>query len=246
MTPHVFPDARQVAAFVADQIQTLLVEKQDAALGLATGGTMVPIYDELTRRYDNGHLRLAPASAYLLDEYVGLGCDDRQSYKRTIEQLLASRTDLSAQRVHSPDGSADDLATEARRYDRLVSEAKIDLQLLGIGGNGHLAFNEPGSSLASRTRPVELSPATVSANSRFFPSIDAVPTMAITQGLGTIRQAELLILVAFGDAKSDAVRLALEGPITAMLPASVVQLHENVVVVLDEAAASKLAVLHSA
>lgn len=236
----VFDGAGDGASFVADRIEALLAAKPDAHLGLAAGGTMVPIYDQMAQRHADGRLSLAAASAYLLDEYVGLEAADPHGYRRSIEQALVSRTDLAAGRVHAPNGLAPDLVAEADRYDRLVADAKIDLQLLGIGGNGHLAFNEPGSALESQTRPVELSPTTLAANSRFFDSVDAVPTVAITQGLGTIRRASQLVLVAFGAGKSDPVRQALEGPVTTMVPASVVQLHDDVLVVLDEAAASLL------
>ncbi len=201
---------------------------------------MIPVYDELARRCAPGRLTLAEASAYLLDEYVGLARGDGNTYLEMIHRLLVRRSDLRPGAVHAPDGAADDLDAEAQRFERAVLDAGIDVQLLGIGGNGHLAFNEPGSAFSSRTRVVTLAPETVAANARFFATEEAVPTRALTQGLGTICHAKRLVLLAFGEAKAEAVRAAVEGPVTTAVPASVLQRHGDVVVLVDQEAGALL------
>ncbi len=233
-------DQAEAASAVVDLIEDLLANNGDAALGLAAGATMIPVYDELARRCAPGRLTLAEASAYLLDEYVGLARGDGNTYLEMIHRLLVRRSDLRPGAVHAPDGAADDLDAEAQRFERAVLDAGIDVQLLGIGGNGHLAFNEPGSAFSSRTRVVTLAPETVAANARFFATEEAVPTRALTQGLGTICHAKRLVLLAFGEAKAEAVRAAVEGPVTTAVPASVLQRHGDVVVLVDQEAGALL------
>lgn len=233
-------DQNQAAAHVSDLIAELLYSKPNASIGVATGGTMVGIYDELVQRYERGALSFADARVFLLDEYIGLARNSTDTYWQTIRRLLAERTDLSDDEVFGPDGAVEDLIAEANRFDQLVNEARIDLQLLGVGLNGHLAFNEPGSSLSSRTRVVDLATTTTEANARFFETNEDVPTRALTQGVGTICQASHLVLVAFGTEKCDVVQNAIRGPVSDLLPASVIQTHLNVTVVLDHEAAQKL------
>ncbi|MFC7376796.1 glucosamine-6-phosphate deaminase [Brachybacterium sp. GCM10030267] len=212
-----------------------------AVLGLATGSTPVPAYTELIRRHREEGLSFAGTRAFLLDEYVGLPPDHEQSYHRFIRENFTSHIDIDDAAVHSPDGSAADPVAEAAQYDRRIAEAGgVDLQILGIGSNGHIAFNEPGSSLASRTRVIGLTRRTISDNARFFDDVQDVPVRALSQGLGTIREARRIVLSATGEGKAEAVAQLAEGAISARWPATCLQLHPDVVVVVDEAAASRL------
>ena len=229
------------AALVADAVVALVRRRPAAVLGLATGSSPSPVYAELVRRYRAGDVSFAAASAFTLDEYLGLPLGHPQGYRSVIEREFASLVDLPTDRLYTPDGQADDVPAACAAYERQIDEAGgVDLQLLGIGSDGHLAFNEPGSSLGSRTRVKTLTAQTRTDNSRFFDSVDAVPHHVLTQGLGTILEARHLVMLATGAGKADAVRAAVEGPLTAMCPASVLQLHPHVTVVLDPAAASTL------
>jgi glucosamine-6-phosphate deaminase len=210
-------------------------------LGLATGSSPLSVYRELIRRHRDEGLMFKGAQAFLLDEYVGLPPNDPQSYAHVIREEFTDHVDIDAGRVHGPDGVADDIFTAAAQYDAMITEAgPVDVQLLGIGVNGHIGFNEPGSSLGSRTRVATLTERTRQDNARFFAHVDDVPRHVITQGLGTIGAARHLVLIATGTHKADAVAAAIEGAVTASCPASILQLHPHVTVVVDEAAASKL------
>lgn len=211
-------------------------------LGLATGSSPLAAYRELARRHREEGLSFAGVRAFLLDEYVGLPASHPQSYARVIRDELVDAVDLDPGHVHGPAGDAADPLAEARRYDEALRAAgPVDLQVLGIGVNGHLGFNEPGSSLTSRTRVKTLTARTRQDNARFFTGADAVPRHVLTQGLGTITEARHLVLTASGEHKAVAVAAAVEGPVTASCPASVLQLHPHVTVVVDEAAAAGLA-----
>ncbi len=237
----VLPDVAERAGVVVDSVAELLRRKPSAVLGLATGSSPLPVYDELAARCAAGELSLAQASAFLLDEYLGLPAGHPQSYREVIQRELVARVDLDASRVHAPDGAAADVAAACTAYERTIEEAGgVDLQLLGIGTDGHLAFNEPGSSLASRTRVKTLTAQTRSDNARFFDDAEQVPRHVITQGLGTIRAARHLVLLASGEGKAAAVAAAVEGPVSASCPASVLQLHPHVTVLVDPAAARQL------
>jgi glucosamine-6-phosphate deaminase len=234
-------DADEVGRVVATAIEELIARKPHAVLGLATGSSPIPVYDELVRRHDAGAVSFARVTAFCLDEYVGLPAGHPQSYRTVIERVVTGRVDLPADAVHAPDGGAADLVGAAQSYDEAIAKSgDVDLQLLGIGSDGHIGFNEPGSSLASRTRLKTLTARTREDNARFFGSVDDVPRHVITQGVGTILEARHLVLVALGAGKADAVAAAVEGPVTAMCPASALQLHPHATVVLDEAAASRL------
>ncbi|HLS33466.1 MAG TPA: glucosamine-6-phosphate deaminase, partial [Brevibacterium sp.] len=185
-------DADEGARIVADQFEQAVREagSAGATLGLATGSSPLPAYRELIRRHRHEGLSFAACRAFLLDEYVGLPAGHEQSYHRFIRDNFVSGVDIDDDAVISPDGTADDPAGEAARYDAGIGEAGgVDLQILGIGSNGHIAFNEPGSSLASRTRPVVLTTSTIADNSRYFEAREDVPVRAISQGLGTIGEA---------------------------------------------------------
>ena len=232
----------EIAAVAAGIVEAVVRRKPTAILGLATGSTPLPTYCELRRRHEAA---LAPSYAavtcFNLDEYVGLPAGHEQSYLATIARELTDALGIGRDRVNGPDPSPDGLATAGERYEALIAEAGgIDVQLLGIGSDGHLGFNEPGSSLASRTRMKTLTAQTRKDNARFFSSLDEVPTHVLTQGLRTILEARHLLLIATGESKAHATAAAVEGPVSASCPASVVQLHPHVTVLLDPAAASRL------
>lgn len=234
-------DAAAGARAVADEFEQVLRDGDAPVLGLATGSSPVAAYAELIRRHREEGLSFAGARAFLLDEYVGLPADHPQSYHRFIREQLVDHVDLESAAVLSPDGAAADPAVEAERYDAAIAAAGgVDLQILGVGVNGHIAFNEPGSSLASRTRVVALTRSTIEANARFFDRAEDVPRHALSQGLGTIREARRIVLTATGEQKAAAVAQLVEGAVSARWPATVLQLHPHVTVVVDEAAASRL------
>jgi glucosamine-6-phosphate deaminase len=222
-------------AVVGGAVSALLSRQPGAVLGLATGSSPAPIYANLVARYQAGSLSVRLARAFLLDEYVGLPPDHPQSYRAVIEREVTSRLDFRSQSVRGPDGNAEDLLAACATYDaQITAVGGVDLQLLGIGSDGHIGFNEPGSSLGSRTRLKTLTSRTRADNARFFGGdAAAVPSHVITQGVGTILTANHLVLVAWGDEKADAVARCVEGPITAMVPASALQLHPHATVVVD-------------
>ena len=201
---------------------------------------MQGVFAELVRRRREQGLSFAAAHAYLLDEYLDLDRRDPCAFSNVACRLLAGHIDIGPDAVHGPNPHAADLDAECARYEREVREAKIGLQLLGIGSNGHIAFNEPGSPLDSTTRVVELSERTRTDNARFFPAGRPVPARAITQGIATIGAAAELVLVACREHKARAVAGAVEGRVTEEVPASAIQLHPRVTVVLDLPAASRL------
>lgn len=229
-----------VAMAVADVIESY-VRSGPVTLGLATGGSPVPAYRELIRRHREENLSFNRARAFLLDEYVGLPRSHPQSYHSVIRSELVSHIDIADSAVQSPAGGAEKPESEAARYDAAIAAAGgVDVQILGIGSNGHIGFNEPGEPLDSRTHVGVLEEQTRRDNARFFASLEDVPTLCITQGLGTIRDARHLILIATGAAKANALAAALQGPVTSECPASVLQLHDNVTVVADDAAGAML------
>ncbi|EGD56528.1 glucosamine-6-phosphate deaminase [Gordonia neofelifaecis] len=211
-----------------------------STLGLATGSSPLATYTELIRRHREEGLSFAGVNAVLLDEYVGLPPTHPESYARFIRDNFTDHIDIGE--VHSPDGMAPDSKVAAEAYDALIAQVgPVDVQILGIGSNGHIGFNEPSSSLTSRTRIKTLTEKTRQDNARFFDSFDEVPMHVITQGLGTICDAKRLALVATGEGKADAIAAAVEGPLAASCPASILQWHRHATVVIDPAAASKLA-----
>ena len=235
--------ADAAGALAADAIEALVRSTPGAVLGTATGSSPLPIYTELARRHRDG---TGPSydgvRTFNLDEYVGLPAGHEQAYLATIHRELTDALGIARDRVHGPDPAEDRIPTAGARYERLIADAGgVDLQLLGIGSDGHLAFNEPGSSLASRTRIKTLTRSTREDNARFFGSVDDVPVHVLTQGLATILEARHLVLIATGSRKAQAVAAAVEGPLTASCPASVLQLHPHATVLLDDAAASGLA-----
>lgn len=234
---------QDAATIVADACSRLLEADPSAVLGLATGSTPLPVYAELVRRHREEGLSFARARAFLLDEYVGLAADHPERYRAVIERDLTGQIDIDPTAVVGPDGLADDLAAAGPAYDDAIRAAGgIDLQILGIGVDGHLALNMPMSSLASRTRLKTLTSRTREDNARFFDG-DAgrVPTHCLTQGLGTIMESRHAVMLGFGRAKAQAVRECVEGAVAARWPASILQLHPHATVVVDTEAASQLA-----
>lgn len=237
----ILPTAAEGAVLVADAVRDLLARRPDAVLGLATGSSPLAVYRELIARHRRGELSFARASAFLLDEYVGLAEGHPQSYRSVIRRELTHQADLDDAALHGLDGGAQDVRAECRRYEEAIDRAGgIDLQLLGIGTDGHVGFNEPGSSLASSTRIKTLTRRTREDNARFFSGSEEVPRHVLTQGLATIARARHLVLVATGVRKAAAVAAAVEGPVSSSCPASVLQLHPHVSVVLDDDAAERL------
>ncbi len=228
--------AKQAAAMYKE----ILDAKPNAVLGFATGSTPLDLYAELVKLVEAGEISFKDVTTFNLDEYVGLEPTHDQSYRYFMDTNLFNHIDLDPARVHIPSGidtSADALAG----YDKAIAEAGgVDMQLLGIGCNGHIGFNEPGTPLESLTHVVELTLNTREVNARFFESLDEVPTHAATMGIRTVMNARKLLLIALGESKADAVKATVEGPVTADCPASVLQLHPDAVVFCDEGAASKL------
>lgn len=237
----ILPGGRQIASVAADAIQALLKHKADAVLGLATGSSPLPIYDELVQRYEQGLLDFSRVQGFLLDEYVGLEPGHPESYREVIRRDFTGRVNFAPENVHGPDGSASDIPAACRAYEDAIRDGGgVDLQLLGLGTDGHIGFNEPGSSLASRTRIKTLIEQTRRDNARFFHGLADVPHHVLTQGLGTILASRHAILVATGAQKAQAVHDLVEGPLAAVCPASVLQLHPHASILIDEAAASSL------
>ena len=234
--------ADEIAAVAADVFEAIVARKPAAVLGLATGSTPLPTYRELIRRHEAAvGPSYAAVTCFNLDEYVGLPAGHEQSYRATIARELTDGLGIGPDRVNGPDPSPDGLPTAGERYEAQIAAAGgVDVQLLGIGADGHLAFNEPGSSLASRTRIKTLTAQTRKDNARFFDSPDHVPIHVLTQGLGTILQARHLLLIATDEGKADAVAAAVEGPVSASCPASALQLHPHATLLVDPAAAGRL------
>ncbi len=228
---HSTAEAAGLAA--ADMIARRVRQRPRTVLGLATGSTPLVVYRELARRHREDGLDFSQVTTFNLDEYVGLPGTHPQSYRYFMEEHLFRHINVRPERTHVPDGRALDFDRHCESYERQISQAGgIDLQLLGIGTDGHIAFNEPGSSLGSRTRVKTLAGQTIRE--------DQVPRMAVTMGVGTILDSRQCLLLALGEHKAEAIRETVEGPVTAQITASALQLHRDVVVILDEAAASLL------
>lgn len=234
-------NAEGIAKLGAELIAEVVRRKPKCVLGLATGSTPVATYKELIRLHKQEGLDFSRVTSFNLDEYVGLPPEHDQSYRYFMTENLFKHININPKNTHVPDGMAKDIPAFCRWYEeQIVKAGGIDVQLLGIGSNGHIAFNEPGSSLGSRTRVKTLDEGTRSDNARFFKSMNEVPKYAITMGIGTIMDARQLILLANGAGKAEAIQKTCEGPITAIVPATVVQLHPKATIIVDKAAASKL------
>jgi glucosamine-6-phosphate deaminase len=231
----------EISAAAAKEVARVVKEKPNAVLGLATGSTPLGLYKELIRMHKDEGLDFSQVTSFNLDEYGGLVPTHDQSYHYFMYENLFKHININPQNTNVPSGTTDNYPAFCEWYEERIEECGgIDIQVLGIGSDGHIAFNEPGSSLASRTRLKTLAKQTIDDNARFFDSADDVPIYAITMGVGTILEAAELILVANGDGKAKAVADAVEGPVSSMCTASALQLHPDAKFFVDEAAASGL------
>src|SRR5215213_3845246 len=241
MEVFVFPDAQAMSVAAARQVAEVLNAKPNAVLGMATGSTPLGLYQELVRMYQRRELDFSHVTTFNLDEYVGLPVTHAQSYHHFMHEHFFRHVNIPPQNVHIPSGTTTNYRSFCDWYERRIREAGgIDVQILGIGSDGHIAFNEPGSSLSSRTRLKTLAKQTIDDNARFFDRREDVPIYAITMGVGTIMDARQVLLLANGTKKAEAVAAAIEGPVTAMITASALQLHPSAKAFLDEGAASTL------
>lgn len=234
-------DYADMSRKAANIISAQVIMKPDCVLGLATGSTPIGLYQQLVEWYEKGDLDFSEVRTVNLDEYKGLSRENDQSYYYFMHHNLFDHVNLPAENSHLPNGMEPDSDKECRRYSELIrSMGGVDLQLLGIGHNGHIGFNEPGDAFDNDVHCVNLTQSTIEANKRFFASADDVPKQAYTMGIKTIMQAKKILIVASGEDKADIVRDAFFGPITPKVPASVLQLHNDVTLVADEAALSKI------
>ena len=235
-------DARTASQSAARVVARLVCDKPKAVLGLATGSTPLMLYRELIRMHEDEQLDFSRVSTFNLDEYVGLEKDHEQSYHAFMWKNLFSQINIKPENVHIPDGMARDIPVSCAQYEQRIAEAGgIDLQVLGIGSDGHIGFNEPTSSFASRTRIKTLTQQTVADNARFFEGDEKqVPHHCITMGIGTIMDARMNLMLAFGEGKAEAVAATVEGPVTSVMPASILQHHPVAKIFIDEPAATRL------
>ncbi|MGO5066468.1 MULTISPECIES: glucosamine-6-phosphate deaminase [unclassified Clostridium] len=229
--------SKKAATMVASQV----ILKPDSVLGLATGDTPIGMYREIINIYKNQNLNFSKVKTFNLDEYYGLSKDNNQSYYYFMMNNLFNHVNIGKDNINIPNGMMNDIEKECKEYEsNIVKAGGIDLQILGIGVNGHIGFNEPGESFEAETHLVNLDKKTIESNSRFFSSKDEVPTRAISMGIKTILYSKKIILLACGQNKADAIFKTIKGKITPNVPASILQLHKDVVVIVDKEAASKL------
>lgn len=234
-------DYREMSRMAADHIEQLVNADPECVLGLATGSTPLGLYADLVKDYEAGKVSFKDVTTFNLDEYCGLDGTHDQSYRYFMNENLFDKVDIDLDATHVPAGLGGDLDAEGKRYDEAILDAGgIDLQLLGLGHNGHIGFNEPCDEFPKGTHVVELTESTISANSRLFDSIDEVPRKAITMGIGTIMAARSVLVVASGADKADIVKEAFLGPVTPEVPASILQFHPEALVIVDAEAGSKL------
>ncbi|KEI79577.1 glucosamine-6-phosphate deaminase [Clostridium botulinum A2 117] len=229
--------SKKAAAMIASQV----ILKPDSVLGLATGDTPIGMYKEIINIYKNEKMNFSKVKTFNLDEYYGLNRENPQSYYYYMMNNLFNHVNIDKNNINIPNGMADNIEVECKEYERKIDKAGgIDLQILGIGVNGHIGFNEPDTSFEAETHLVNLNEKTIESNSRFFSSKDQVPTKAISMGIRTIMHSRKIILLACGSVKSNAIFKAINDKITPNIPASILQLHKDVVVIVDKKAASKL------
>lgn len=231
----------EMSKFAASKVAHLVDKKTKAVLGLPTGSTPLGMYQELIKMHKQGLISFRDVITFNLDEYVGINPDNQNSYHRYMYENFFNHIDIDPDNIHILDGNAPDLEQECRDYEEKITRSGgIDLVILGLGRNGHIAFNEPGPFFSPVTHKVSLEQSTIEANARFFQSISQVPKYALTMGIGTIMRSRSIMLLASGDEKKRAVKESIEGPVTPHVPASVLQLHPEVTFVLDKDAASLL------
>lgn len=225
----------------AEIVKEIINEKKDAVLGLATGSTPIEMYKELIRLYENKEVSFKDVKSVNLDEYVGLSGEHEQSYRYFMNDNLFNHIDIDKNNTYVPNGLSQDFEKEALEYEDLIKRlGGQDCQILGVGQNGHIGFNEPNSKLDSITHVEDLTESTIEANKRFFESVNDVPRKAISMGMGSILKARKIILLAFGEAKADVIKSLEDSKITTEIPVTLLKLHPDVTVIVDEAAASKL------
>jgi glucosamine-6-phosphate deaminase len=241
MEVFVYKQYEEMSKTAAAEVADVLNAKPNAVLGMATGSTPLGVYQELVKMHQRGEVDFSHVTTFNLDEYVGLPITHEQSYHRFMHENFFRHINIPAQNIHIPSGTTTNYRAFCEWYERRIVECGgIDLQIVGIGSDGHIAFNEPGSSLSSRTRLKTLAKQTIDDNARFFDRPEDVPIYAITMGVGTIMEARQILMLANGAKKAGAVAAAVEGPVTAMITASALQMHPNTKAFLDEGAASKL------
>lgn len=228
----------ELSKVAAKEFSKIIKEKENAVLGLATGGSPVGMYKELIRMYEQKELNFSKITTVNLDEYIGLNPEHNQSYRYFMNNNLFNHINIDKSNTFVPNGLAEDLEAQCKEYDQKISElGGIDIQLLGVGNNGHIAFNEPNNELSSGTHIISLTDNTIEANARFFDNIDDVPRKAITMGVGGIMKAKKIILIASGESKAEAIKGIFSGKITTANPATMLQMHRDVTIIVDEAAA---------
>ncbi len=233
-------DYAELSRRAANIVSAHVIIKPNCVLGLATGSSPIGIYKQLIEWYKKGDLSFAEVSTVNLDEYYGLPKSHDQSYDYFMKSNFFNHIDIDHNKINIPNGLAEDVEVECTRYNQLISSFNgVDLQLLGMGNNGHIGFNEPGRAFELGTHLVELAPTTIEANARFFKNADEVPKKALTMGIKNIMSAQKILLVVSGESKAEALKNAFQGPVTPEVPASILQLHPNVTLVADEAALSK-------
>lgn len=238
-------DYKDMSRKAANIISAQVIMKPNCVLGLATGSTPIGTYDQLVEWYNKGDLDFSEVTTVNLDEYKGLPRTNDQSYYYFMHQHLFDRVNINLDQTNVPNGMEQDSEKECTRYEELIrSVGGVDLQLLGLGHNGHIGFNEPGEAFEKETHCVDLTESTIEANKRFFDSADDVPKQAYTMGIKTIMQAKKILVIVNGDAKADIVERAFFGPVTPEVPASILQMHNDVTLVGDEAALAKVVELH--
>ena len=236
-------DYKDMSRKAANIISAQVIMKPNCVLGLATGSTPIGTYAQLVEWYNKGDLDFSEVTTVNLDEYKGLPRTNDQSYYYFMHQHLFDRVNIDPERTNVPNGMAPDAEKECGRYEELIrSLGGVDLQLLGLGHNGHIGFNEPGEAFEKETHCVDLTESTIEANKRFFASADDVPKQAYTMGIKTIMQAKKILIVVNGENKADIVERAFFGPVTPEVPASILQLHNDVTLVGDEAALAKIGI----
>jgi len=229
--------SEKACELIVDKLKKL----EQPVLGLATGSTPEGFYDRLIDTYKEGNISFENTTTFNLDEYVGLSKDDPQSYHYYMNERLFKHINIKEDNAHVPKGDAENLEEECKRYEQLIQDAGgVDLQLLGLGTNGHIAFNEPGSSFQSRTQVVDLTESTIQANSRFFERKEDVPTKAVSMGIGSILESDEIVMLVSGESKEEALAQMINGEITEDCPATALQNHNNVTVIADEAALKKV------
>lgn len=235
----VYDSEEQIGIAAGNYMCGQVLAKPDSVLGLATGSTPLKPYSHMIKLYENGAVDFSKVTTFNLDEYCRLDVNDINSYHRFMQDNLFSHVNIPAENIHFLDGNAEDLEKECIEYEKKIKAAGgIDIQLLGIGSNGHIAFNEPSDSFQRWSHIVELKESTIKDNSRFFSSVEDVPTRAVTMGIGSIMQAKRILIIAIGKNKAKAIKQLIDGNVTPQCPASVLQFHTDVTLMLDKGAAS--------